>query len=192
MTHTASSDQPVRKAKICLRLPWFQYGIEAWRNELLAWVKTYPGTIDEVAMFTGVGMFPPDLRVVERQVADLKKVMPMFRALGLSAGIDQHTTIGCQYERPGQTLNQPWQKMVGVDGTVCTCYCASDPRMQDYIRRLYVMLAESGPEFHLDGRRYSSGRHRAISTRVFLRSLPRAVRHGNRPAMDARKPEGRV
>ena len=141
------SGNAVGKAKISLRMGWYHYGIEERLKEILNWVDTCPGTIDEVAMFTGLGMFPPDLRIIERQVADLKKVMPVFRALGLRAGIDQHTTIGCSYEKAGQTLNRPWQKMVGIDGTVCMFYCASDPRMQDYIRRLYVMLAGSGPDF---------------------------------------------
>ena len=138
---------PVGKAKISLRFPWINYGIEERLKEVLEWVEAYPGTIDEVAMFTGLGMFPPDLRIVERQVADLDKAIPRFRALGLAAGINQHTTIGCHYEKPGLTLNQPWQKMVGEDGTPGMSYCASDPRMQNYIRQLYVMLAESGPDF---------------------------------------------
>lgn len=138
---------PVGKAKISLRFPWINYGIEERLREIHEWVEAYPGTIDEVAMFTGLGMFPPDLRIIERQVADLKKAIPTFKALGLTAGIDQHTTIGSHYEEPGLTLNQPWQKMVGEDGAMCLCYCASDPRMQDYIRRLYIMLAETRPDF---------------------------------------------
>ena len=143
-----SLDHPAGKAKISLRMPWYyQYGIEERRKEILEWLETCPGTIDEIAMFTGLGFFPPDLRVVERQVVVLKKVMPMFRALGLPVGINHHMTIGARYEKPGQSLNQPWQKMEGLDGTAGKWYCASDPRMQDYISRLYILLASAGPDF---------------------------------------------
>lgn len=135
------------KAKISLRLGLGYYAVEERRNELLTLLKEYRDTIDEVALFTGGGFFPPCISFVERQMAHVKEAMPLFRALGLSVGLNQHTTLLTIYEKPGQSLNEPWQRMQDINGKTCLSYCAADVRMQGYVHKLYVLLAQTGPDF---------------------------------------------
>jgi hypothetical protein len=134
-------------AKISLRLGSLYYANEKRRNELLALLKEYRDTVEEVVFFTGPGFFPPCLSFVDRQAAQVREAIPLFRKLGLPVGLDQHTTLLTMYEAPGQSLNEPWQRMQDISGKTCLTYCASDRRMQAFVRELYVRLAQTGPDF---------------------------------------------
>ena len=118
------------------------------RNELQAFVQEYREVIDEVAFFTGLTHPPLPLAVVQSRAAVLAQVIPQFKSLGVTTGINHLATLGHLDENLENSLREPWQHLVDFNGAVsASCYCAADPRMQEYIRRCYVALARAKPEF---------------------------------------------
>ena len=136
------------QATISLRVSTFIWMHPERLTQLLAWLRDERGTIDEAAMFTGFTHPPLPLGEVRRRAGILAGVLPQFRALGLRAGINHLSTIGHLDENLANSLREPWQHLVDMSGREsASCYCAADPRMQDYIRRSYAALAGAGPDF---------------------------------------------
>ena len=136
------------RARISIRV-----GVGLWMNpkrreELLAFVREYRDTIDEVAFFTGFTHPPVPLAELKRRAEVLADLLPAFKAIGVSAGINHLATIGHLDENVENSLREPWQHLVDFDGSVSVCcYCAADPRMQQYIRSCYTALAKAKPDF---------------------------------------------
>lgn len=117
-------------------------------EELLAMTADYRDTVTEVAFFTGFTHPPLPLDVIEARAALLAEIMPRFRAVGVSAGINHLSTLGHLDENLANSLNEPWQHLVDISGEVSrSCYCPSDPQVQEYHRRSYAALAAARPAF---------------------------------------------
>ena len=131
----------------------FRVGTYLWRHkqrrkDLLAWLQDYRDTIEEVAFFTGWTHPPLPLTTIQEEAAELTEVIPLFKALGLRAGINHLSTIGHLNENLENSLNEPWQRLVDFDGGICQgCYCTADPHMQEYVGQCYVALAKAKPDF---------------------------------------------
>jgi hypothetical protein len=131
----------ITKAKISLRVSIFDWANPARLRELLDYLQSHPGAIDEVALFTQISGSALPLAQIQEHARLLAEVLPQFKALGLTAGINHLATVGHYDENLDKSLNEPWQHMVDVSGAVSQgCYCGSDPRVQDYVRQVYIGL----------------------------------------------------
>ncbi len=131
----------------------FRVSTLLWENpercrELAAFLGGYRGTVSEVAFFTGFTHPALPLATIRKRAEGLKEVMPRFKEAGLRCGVNHLATLGHLDENLENSLQEPWQHLVNIDGTVSKgCYCASDPEMREYIQESYRLLAGSGAEF---------------------------------------------
>ena len=139
---------PTHNAKMVLRVSIFNWDRPERLVELLAYLCDHPGTVDEVALFTQISGSALPLAKIREHARRLAETLPKFKALGLSAGINHLATVGHYDENLPHSLDEPWQRLVDVSGNVSRgCYCASDPRVQGYIRQVYITLAQAKPDF---------------------------------------------
>ena len=118
------------------------------RQELLDLLARYKGTVNEVALFTGHTHVPLPLQVIRDRAEILGEILPRFKALGIAAGINHHVTLGHFDENLDNSLKEPWQHLVDINGGVSKgCYCSADPAFQEYLRGAYVALARARPDF---------------------------------------------
>lgn len=135
-------------ATVSIRIGTPRYVEPALHAELLQWLTDHPGIVDEVAFFTGITHPPLPLATITARAARLAEVLPQYQALGLTAGINHLATMGHLDENLVNSLNEPWQHLVDLDGTVSKgCYCARDPQMAAYIAASYRVLAQAKPDF---------------------------------------------
>ena len=133
---------------ISLRVSTYLWSDDERLEDLLGLLTEYRDTIGEVAFFTGFTHPPVPLTELERRAQKLGEVLPRFRALGLSSGINHLSTMGHLDENLENSLNEPWQHLVDLNGSVSkSCYCVADPDVQDYVRRSYEALARAEPDF---------------------------------------------
>jgi hypothetical protein len=133
---------------VSLRVSTFLWMNDVRLKDLLDLLAEYRDTVGEVAFFTGFTHPPMPLATIQERAERLKRVIPEFKALGLSSGINHLSTMGHLDENLENSLNEPWQHLVDIGGGVSkSCYCVADPDMQEYVRRSYVALAEAGPDF---------------------------------------------
>lgn len=123
-----------------------------WRTEervleVLALLKAHP-EISQVAFFTSSTHAPLPLGELRERAAHLREVMPRFKAIGVSVGINHLATIGHLDEDVEHTLPAWWQHLIDSKGVVAKgSFCLSDPRVRDYVRDSYRALAQAEPEF---------------------------------------------
>ena len=133
---------------ISLRVSTYLWSNNERLEDLLGLLAEYRDTIGEVAFFTGFTHPPLPLPELERRALELGQVVPRFKALGLSSGINHLSTMGHLDENLANSLNEPWQHLVDISGSVSkSCYCVADPDVQDYVRRSYDALARAEPDF---------------------------------------------
>ena len=143
-----NQNNQIKKAKMALRI-----GLPQWMNpsrvqELVTYLKSHPGMVDEVAFFDGHTHSAYPLELIQERCKVIARVLPQFKALGLSAGINHITTIGHLDENLARSLNKPWTRLTDIDGTPSKgCYCFTDPRVEDYIRQSYIAVAKTNPDF---------------------------------------------
>ncbi|MCK4626986.1 MAG: hypothetical protein KAV00_16860, partial [Phycisphaerae bacterium] len=131
----------------------FRIAVPQWETEerlegLYRLFKEYAGATDEIAFFTGYTHPPTPLEVFRPRMDRLKEIMPRFRDLGMTAGINVLATIGHLEENLDNSLSEPWQRLMAPDGAVCRgCYCPSDENMQAYITAIYESAALANPDF---------------------------------------------
>lgn len=136
------------RARISVRVADAMWSEPRRCRAMLAFIEEYRDVVDEVALFTSLTHPPLPLAEIRARAATLAQVIPRFKAIGVSAGINHLATIGHLDENLGDSLQEPWQRLVDYDGSVSrSCYCASDPRMREYVRDSYVALAGAGPDF---------------------------------------------
>ena len=135
-------------------LVMFRVGIPHWLSdeqfrELLDFFGDYRDMVDEVAFFTSNTHPPLPLDEIRRRSERLKFVMMRVREeLGVQAGINVLATMGHHEENLDGSLDEQWQRVIDPGGRECRgCYCPSDPRYQDYVRELYIAVAEAKPDF---------------------------------------------
>jgi hypothetical protein len=139
---------PIQTARMSLRVSIFNWNNPERLEELLTYLRDHPGTVDEVALFTQISGSALPLETIREHALRLAETLPLFKALGLSAGINHLATVGHYDENLPHSLDEPWQRLVDVSGNVSHgCYCASDPRVQEYIRQVYIALAQAKPDF---------------------------------------------
>ena len=137
-----------RHVTISLRISTFLWMDDARRRELLALLEKRRDTIEEVAFFTSFTHPPLPYATIARYAKHLRVIIPQFKALGLRAGINHLSTIGHLDENLENSLAEPWQKIMDINGTAAKgSYCPLDTRFQAYVRDCYKALAEAGPDF---------------------------------------------
>ena len=63
-------------------------------------------------------------------------------------GINVLATMGHHEENLPNSLNEPWQRVMGPDGRTCLgSYCPAQPEFIDYARKLHSMMAQTNPDF---------------------------------------------
>jgi hypothetical protein len=135
-------------ATVSLRIGTHLWESPARLDEVLTLVKDFSQTVTEVACFTGFTHPPLPLATIARRAETLAAILPRFRALGVAAGINHLSTLGHLDENLANSLREPWQHLVDISGTESrSCYCPSDPAMQDYIGQSYAALAAAKPAF---------------------------------------------
>ncbi|MHB9026509.1 MAG: hypothetical protein ACYC7E_20430 [Armatimonadota bacterium] len=138
----------MHQAKFSLRVSTFQWTDLTSCDDIFTLVKDYRGLLDEVAFFTGFTHAPLPLPVIRERAALLKEIMPRFRELGVTAGINHLATIGHLDENLDNSLNESWQHLVDFTGAVSpSCYCPADPDVRQYIGESYLAFAEAQPDF---------------------------------------------
>ena len=140
--------EPISKLKVELRIGLPQLSNPTRVQDMVTYLQAHPGMVDEVALFTGLTHSPFPLPLIQERCKAIARALPQFKAIGLIAGINHMTTIGHLDEDLEHALNEPWQHLVDISGAVSSsCYCGSDPRVQEYIRQSYIALAKTGPDF---------------------------------------------
>ncbi len=138
----------ITRAKMAFRVSIFNWDNPDRLEELLAYLGDHPGTVDEVALFTQISGSALPLATIREHARRLGAVLPKFKSLGLTVGINHLATVGHYDENLPHSLDEPWQRLVDISGVVSRgCYCASDPDVQEYIRQVYIALAETQPDF---------------------------------------------
>lgn len=142
------SPPSVRHSIISLRVSIFNWDHPARLSELLNYLSVHPSTVDEIALFTQISGSALPLETLRMHAQRISTVLPKFKALGLVTGINHLATVGHYDENLVHSLNEPWQRLVDISGEVSKgCFCASDPRVQEYIRQSYIALAQAQPDF---------------------------------------------
>ena len=138
----------MERAKVSLRISTYLWLDERRREELLGLLKRYGDTIEEVAFFSAFTHSLLPLAVIEERAGILGEVIPRFKALGLSVGINHLATLGHMDENLPHSLNEPWQRLMDIEGrTNLACYCPADPDVQRYLGACYTALAKARPDF---------------------------------------------
>lgn len=152
---------------ISLRIHTRQWQNNEMFSELLPMLEKYRNTVTEVAFFTSSTHPPLPLSIIQQEAELLgSKVIPAVRDIGLNAGINHLATLGHLDENLDNSLNEPWQHLVDISGAESpSCYCAADPRVQEYIDQCYEALATAAPSFIW------------IDDDVRLESHPKAIRY---------------
>jgi len=136
------------RAKISLRVGTPFWREAEWRGSLLATLREYRDTIEEVALFTSATHPPLPLATIRDLAAEAAAILPEFRALGLTAGINHLATIGHHNENLAHSLNEPWGKLTNLHGVIEEGnYCPNDQDFRQYVHDSYVALAGAKPDF---------------------------------------------
>ncbi|MFH1264171.1 MAG: hypothetical protein ABIK89_00480 [Planctomycetota bacterium] len=117
-------------------------------GQLLDLFERYPGVTDEITLFHSTTHAPLPLEEVRRRAGLAKLRMETARGLGYQAGINVLTTIGHHEENLPHSLAGPYTPLTDLYGNVCRgSFCPNDEGLQDYIRQLYRIVAEAGPDY---------------------------------------------
>ncbi|HEY3377179.1 MAG TPA: hypothetical protein VGL77_06745 [Armatimonadota bacterium] len=131
-----------------LRISTFLWQDEARRLPLLSLLQEYRDTIEEVAFFTSFTHSVLPLAVIEREAEELAEIIPTFKAAGLRVGINHLATIGHLDENLINALDEPWQRLMDIDGTTARgSYCPQDPDFLAFTASCYAALAHTGTDF---------------------------------------------
>jgi len=136
------------RGKVSIRVGTSVLFHEDRRREVLAVLKEYRDAVGEVAFFTSFTHAPLPLRVIEERAEKLAGLIVECKALGLSAGINHLATIGHHEENLENSLQEPWQRVMNIEGAISRgSLCMADPDVQVYIGKCYVALAQAEPDF---------------------------------------------
>ena len=117
-------------------------------GELLAWLGSRPGAIDELALFSSFTHPPLPLGVVRRHCLRLAEVMPQMRQGGYRVGVNILATMGHHEENLPGSLAEPWTRSTDPQGRVSLgSFCPASPELLHYTEELYILVAEAGPDF---------------------------------------------
>jgi len=131
----------------------FRVGTPQWRSEqrleeLLALLEKYTGVTDEITLFHSITHAPLPLDEAQRRLDVASQRMARIRQLGYRTGLNVLTTIGHHEEDLPRALTDEYTPMTDIHGNICRgSRCPNDPRMREYIRRLYQLVATAGPDY---------------------------------------------
>lgn len=147
-TTNPGQGQAIEKAFISFRIGPPQWLPENRYGELLTLFEKYKGVTDEITFFTSFTHPPLPLEEVKRRCELLARRMPQARALGYRAGINILSTIGHHEENLPNSLSGNYTNLTDIDGNVCRgSFCPNDPRVQEYVRELYQIVAAANPDY---------------------------------------------
>lgn len=133
---------------ISFRISPFLWMHPARCEDLLALAAEYRDTLDEVAFFTSFTHPPLPLETITERAEMLQTLIPRFKALGMSAGINHLSTLGHHNENLEHSLRTAWQRQMDINGvTVEGAFCPLDPGFRQYVAESYVALAKAKPDF---------------------------------------------
>ena len=128
-------------------------GVPLWLTEdsfqrTVAFFKTQPGAVDELAFFTSETHPPLPLDEMQRRAERLAKLLPRVRRQGMAAGINVLATMGHHEENLDHSIQVPWQHVRDPFGKECLgSYCPSQPELLEYAKNIYTAMAQAGPDF---------------------------------------------
>lgn len=141
-------DTAIDRAFICFRIGTPQWIPEERYAELLALFEAHRGVTDEVTFFTSETHPPLPLPVIEERAALLARRLPEARRLGCRAGINVLSTVGHHNENLPHSLQGAYTPMTDIDGRTCSgSFCPNDDALRAYVRRVYEVMAEAGPDY---------------------------------------------
>ena len=130
----------------------FRIGVQLWNNDrqfdaLLALLRQHARVAEEITLFTSETHPPLPLETVRRIVPVLRQRLTQARDAGLKAGINVLSTIGHHNENLANSLSGDYQRLTDMDGNTCSgAFCPNDPRVQEYVRELYTLIAAAAPD----------------------------------------------
>ncbi|HOZ49402.1 MAG TPA: hypothetical protein PLO37_17530 [Candidatus Hydrogenedentes bacterium] len=140
--------KPIEKASVCFRIGQPIWSDEARFTELLDLFDAHRGVTDEVTLFTSETHPPLPLDVILERVPVLDARMQAARARGYRSGINVLATLGHHDENLANSLSGEYTPMTDPNGNICRgSLCPNDPRLQDYIRRVYEAVASVHPDY---------------------------------------------
>jgi len=117
-------------------------------QELLEFFARRPGAVDELAFFTSQTHLPLPLEEIAHRAERLQKVLPRVREQGMRAGINVLATMGHHEENLPNSLDEPWQRVMGPQGNICRgSFCPAHPELINYARKVHTLMAAAGPDF---------------------------------------------
>ncbi|NUM56718.1 MAG: hypothetical protein HUU46_24075 [Candidatus Hydrogenedentes bacterium] len=142
------ANAPMGKASVCFRIGQPIWSNDARFTELLNLFDANRGVTDEVTLFTSETHPPLPLDVILKRVPVLQARMDAARARGYGSGVNILSTIGHHEENLPNSLSSDYTPMTDPNGNVCRgSFCPNDPRLREYITRVYEALASSGPDY---------------------------------------------
>ncbi len=138
----------VRDDLIALRVGTAQWLTDAGLADLMLFLGSHPGAIDEVVLFTSFTHPPLPLEVMAPRASRLAQVLPQIRAAGYQVGVNVLSSMGHHEENLPHSLCAPWPLVTDPDGRVSRgSYCPASPELLDYVRTVYTLVAQAGPDF---------------------------------------------
>lgn len=118
-------------------------------SELLEMFMRYRDAVDQIAFFTSATHPPLTLEETKKRAEIMADRIRQTKERGFSCGINILGTIGHHCEDLEFNLKGPYTHMTNIDGAEgMGTYCMNDPAFLDgYVRPVYIMLAQAGPEF---------------------------------------------
>lgn len=146
---TEATTQPeIDKACISFRISTSQWMPENRYRELLALFEKYKGVTDEITFFTSFTHPPIPAEEMKRRCEILKQRIVQAKALGYRAGINVLATMGHHEENLPNSLSGDFTNVMDIDGNICRgSFCPNDPRLQEYVRRIYEYAAAADPDY---------------------------------------------
>lgn len=138
------------KAFVSCRVGLGQSLPEVRHDEMLDMLDKYSGVTDGITYFINRSHAPCPVDSITPRLSILKIRMEQARARGYRAGINVHPTIGFfEQNYPNSLQQEDYTCKMDIDGKVASRgrFCPHDPRMQDYIRRLYTAVAQANPDY---------------------------------------------
>lgn len=116
-------------------------------KELLAELESSPRLVEDIVFFTSYFHCPRTLEDTRAKAAQIASTFPSVRAAGYRAGINHLCTMGHIDENLSIMVDPTLPRITGMRGEVCQgTLCANDPRMHDYVRESYEILAHTHPD----------------------------------------------
>jgi hypothetical protein len=140
--------QKIIKASMSIRVGYTNWHPEAQFNGLMAMFEKCKGFADEIALFTSETHPPLPLAEFERRIKVLSARMKSIQAKGFRAGINVLATLGHHEENLSNSLSQDYQHLMDANGSICKgTICPNDEKSKAYIKKIYELTANAGPDY---------------------------------------------